>query len=158
MQNWSMTLPSFQQLGMTSNSSVKAKCIVKSELSIRSSKKLFSKPKSRCSENGVMVLFFFSLLGKREREWGVRFCQVPVYLLDCDPKKDAQFACQLLCHSISVMPPLHYFCKERLRGPWSKRQAIILMKHVFSISKSHMQEGFESTITPCTSEGEGANW
>ena len=158
MQNWSMTLPSFQQLGMTSNSSVKANCIVKSELSIRSLKKLFSKPKSRCSENGVMVLFFFFPFGEKGEGVGVRFCQVPVYLLDCDPKKAAQFACRLLCHSISVMPPLHYFCKERLRGPWSKRQAIILMKHVFSISKSHMQGGFESTITPCTSEGEGANW
>lgn len=131
-----MTLPSFQQLGMTSNSSVKANCIVKSELSIRSSKKLFSKPKSRCSENGVMVSFFF-LLGEREGGWGVRFWQVPVYLLDCDPKKDAQFACRLLCHSISVMPPLHYFCKERLRGSWSKRQATILMKHVFTLLVSH---------------------
>ena len=158
MQNWSMTLPSFQQLGMTSNSSVKANCIVNLNCPLDPWKSSFPNPKVDAVKMEWWCYFFFSLLGKREREWGVRFCWVPVYLLDCDPKKDAQFACRLLCHSISVMPPLHYFCKERLRGPWSKRQAIILMKHVFSISKSHMQGGFESTITPCTSEGEGANW
>jgi hypothetical protein len=33
---------------------------------------------------------------------------IPAYVLDCDPKKDAQFACKLLFHSTSAMLLPHY--------------------------------------------------
>lgn len=67
----------------------------------------------------------------RERETE----RVPVYLLDCGPKRDELFACQSLSHSASATPLQHYFWK----GSWDIIVMITLMKRLKGISMKRFE-------------------